>query len=62
MDPMKPGSSNAPASGDPFRRNPDGTVPEDSIVPPDPTHVASVRGDAADQAEGEPPAKKKGKK
>lgn len=60
MDPNKPGWSNAPASGDPFKRNPDGTVPEDSIVPVDPSHVASVR-EAAEPAKDEAPAKGKKK-
>lgn len=46
MDPNVPGSSNAPASSDPFKRNPDGTVPADAIVPADPSHVASAK-DAA---------------
>lgn len=36
MDPNVPGSSNAPASGDPFKRNPDGTVPDDMAKPPAP--------------------------
>ena len=63
MDPMKPGSSNAPASSDPFKRNPDGTVPEDAIVPPDPSHVASARDGATSDEDGDDaPAKKKGKK
>jgi len=43
MDQNVPGSSNAPAVSDPFKRNPDGTVPDDAIVPVDPSHVASVQ-------------------
>jgi hypothetical protein len=65
MDPNKPGWSNAPAPGaDPFKRNPDGTVPEDAIVPPDPSHVASARGEATSDEGGKAaaPAKRTDKK
>jgi len=43
---MKPGSSNAPETTDPFKRNPDGTVPKEASVPPDPSHVESARKQA----------------
>ena len=58
MDPMKPGWSNAPASSDPFKRNPDGTVPDEAIVPPDPSHVAAAKA-LGHPAKDEPPSKDK---
>lgn len=43
MDPNVPGSSNPqPGSSDPFRRNPDGTLPDDMAHPPPSTPASGA--------------------
>jgi hypothetical protein len=59
MDPMIPGSSNASTAADPFKRNPDGTVPDDPSKAP-PEHVSqptkTVTLPATDAPKAEPTA------